>query len=147
LLILSEKQSSSIRFDENSIHFGFDSDSIIRFDECISGRNIQTKQKEAQMSIDVSLEGAQFLYVGVHDPLTVVNMETRKVQSIRAEYYLRIEAAGFVFVAPYYSEYVLSGLTARDLEFCRAFVSDKTVKWFLLKDNNVGTIVPLPKDV
>ncbi len=99
------------------------------------------------MSTDVSLEGAQFLYVGVFDPLTVVNMETRKVQSIRAEFYLRIESAGFVFVAPYYSEHVLSPMVARDLEFCRAFVSDKTVKWFLLKDNNIGRIIPLPSEV
>jgi hypothetical protein len=90
------------------------------------------------------LFGVQFLYMGL-DHLRVIDQKTDEVCFIRAEYFLRMEVGRCVFVAPFYSEYVHSGLHERDLAFIEAFMKDDSVVWYIVYPGvEDGQILPLP---
>ena len=122
----------------------------IRFLLYIDVRTVALTCRRLNMSKDCSgahsgeLFGVQFLYMGL-DHLRVIDQKTNEVCFIRAEYFLRMEVGRCVFVAPFYSEYVHSGLHERDLAFIEAFMKDDSVVWYVVYPGvEDGQILPLP---
>ena len=88
--------------------------------------------------------GVQFLFMGL-DSLQVISLETHSVLFVRSEYFLRMEVGRCVFVAPFYSEYVRSGLNERDMNFLNDFLKDDSVTWYQVYPGiEAGQVIPLP---
>jgi hypothetical protein len=91
--------------------------------------------------------GVQFLYMGLDD-LQVISLKTHSVLFIRAEYFLRMEVGECAFVAPYWSEYVHSGMNERDMGFLDDFLSDDSVVWYQIYPGvEDGKVIPLNVNV
>ena len=88
--------------------------------------------------------GVDFLFMGMDD-LQVISLRTLCVLFVRSEYFLRIEIGRCVFVAPYWSEYVHSGLHERDMGFLNDFLKDDSVTWYQVYPGiEAGQVIPLP---